>query len=283
MSVARFILFLSLAAVNGLRVNQVPTSEEYGYPKENLQDDEWVWWKTLDLAEGQDSVKTISDGCENFQGSGFKCHIEMPEHALVRKWIPEDAVVMEFGARFGSTTCEIAKKLKNSGKIIAVEPDPSVHGFLKQNLQSNNCHARVLHGVVGSAPVKVPKKTGYGTRTDGSKGITVPNYSMEEIKQAMGNKTKVDTLLIDCEGCARFMMDQIGPLIENDIKLVILEADAPIQKEKNGMDYSIFLNFMQQSGFNIVDQFNDCDRERTGESPKDWCGKEIQHYAFKKA
>ena len=45
-------------------------------------------------------------------GLGFICAIEFPEHALVRDWIRPDAAVMEFGARFGTTSCEIAKKLE---------------------------------------------------------------------------------------------------------------------------------------------------------------------------
>lgn len=205
----------------------------------------------------------------------------MPEHALVRKWLAPDAVVMEFGARFGTTTCEIANKLNNSGRLIAVEPDPSVHESLKQNLQSNNCHAHVLHGVVGSAPVYIPEATNYGTRTCGSNGIKMPNYSIQEIKQAMG-QTKIDTLLIDCEGCAQFMMDQIGPLIESDVKLVLLEADMPVEHNKNGMNYTNFIDFMHQKGFSIVEKFNDCDHNKSGAPSNAWCGNWIEHYAFRR-
>jgi len=280
-------------SIDGLRVNQSPMPSEdpvenaifmaeaksCDYPrKTNLEDDEAF---NPEWQSSSNTVKTISDGCYNFDGRGFLCEIEMPEHELVRKWLPPDAVVMEFGARFGTTTCEIAKKLNNSGQIIAVEPDPSVHGFLKQNLQSNNCHARVLHGVVGSAPVYIPENTGYGSRTCGSKGIKVPNYSIQDIKKAM-HQTKIDTLLIDCEGCAQFMMDQIGPLIKDEVKLILLEADMPVEHDQNGMDYTKFVNFLKENGFSVVDTFNDCDRTRSGAPVESWCGKWIDHYAFRR-
>ena len=63
-----------------------------------------------------------------------------------RKWVPEDSGVMEFGARFGTTTCEIANKQGNTGKLVSFEPDGSVLADLENNLENNNCKATVPAG-----------------------------------------------------------------------------------------------------------------------------------------
>eukprot|EP00747_Dinoflagellata_sp_TGD_P033997 gnl/TRDRNA2_/TRDRNA2_136979_c0_seq4.p1 gnl/TRDRNA2_/TRDRNA2_136979_c0~~gnl/TRDRNA2_/TRDRNA2_136979_c0_seq4.p1 ORF type:complete len:325 (-),score=27.92 gnl/TRDRNA2_/TRDRNA2_136979_c0_seq4:340-1314(-) len=237
------------------------------------------------------SVTVESQGCEKFKGAGRVCAIEYPEHDLVRKWIPEDAVVAEFGARYGTTTCEIAKKLKNSGKLIAVEPDHSVQQILHRNLVSNNCKAHVLQGVVGSKAVEMNLYTGYAAQTGTSKhdqnNASVqhpPVFSFEDAELLFD--AKVDTLLIDCEGCAEYMMDQIGPKLKSQIKLVLLEADMPSdhpeQCPNHCMDYHPFFTFLKDNGFSKVDQFNDCDFSRSGAPNGTWCGPWIEHYAFRR-
>merc|ERR1719159_47409 len=101
----------------------------------------------MDWAPGGSRAKTIADGCGSFEGYGFDCYIESPEHALVQKWIPATASVMEFGARFGTTTCKIAEQISNSGKLVSVEPDHTVWDSLESNIKLHNCRAHVLRGV----------------------------------------------------------------------------------------------------------------------------------------
>jgi FkbM family methyltransferase len=131
---------------------------------------------------------------------------------------------MEFGARFGTTTCEIAKKLRNSGRLVAVEPDQNVWPDLQANVESHSCNAHILRGVLSATPVRF-EYSNYASRTaevgasSGADVVTVPNYLFDEVEQALG--AKVDTLLIDCEGCAQHMMDQIGPKIQSQVNLVL--------------------------------------------------------------
>merc|ERR1711957_1134507 len=105
-----------------------------------------------DWTSSLDKAATASDGCSNWRGEGFLCQIEFPEHVLVRDWIPNSAAVMEFGARYGTTTCELAKKVGNSGRVIAVEPAITAWNDLEANLLAHHCHAHVVRGVVGKRP-----------------------------------------------------------------------------------------------------------------------------------
>jgi len=226
------------------------------------------------------------DDCRSWKGHPI-CYIEAPEHTLVKKWLPENATVMEFGARFGTTTCEIAKKLKNSGKLVTIEPDRQVWGFLENNVKSHDCHSHVLRGAISSIPLHM-LGSGYGGRSDNSNNLrkgstTVPTFSFDEVEKAVG--FKIDTLLIDCEGCAQHMMDQIGPKIKEQIQLILLEADMP---DTGGdcvhdcMNYAKFFKFLENSGFEKVEEFNDCNHERSGSPPSTWCGAWINHHAFKR-
>jgi len=230
--------------------------------------------------------KTVAqNGCSEFVGTNIICQIEFPEHKLVRDWIPKNATVMEFGARFGTTTCEIAHKQQNSGRLISVEPDATVWRDLQTNLASNNCHAHVLQGVVASTPSFMPAgNTFYNAQSSKQPiGVQVPIFKFDDIESALG--LKVDTLLIDCEGCLPDLMEQIGPKLDHQIDLILLEADMPTGApdcQGKCVDYSKFITFLIQHGFTMVDNFNDCDRAHHGAPAGMWCGPWIQHYAFRR-
>merc|ERR1719265_1551807 len=108
--------------------------------------------------------------------------------------------------------------------------------------------------------------------------MLLPNFHFEEVERALG--ISIDTLLIDCEGCAQQMMDQIGPKIRSQVNLILLEADMGNDGGdcvKNCMDYKKFIAFLEESGFETTEKFNDCDRKH---KPGWWCADWIYHYAF---
>lgn len=298
MMLRTLIVVALLAAAQGLSLRKGDTSalerlrgDVRTDAVDRLRSDE-VFMTTWEKGPGD--PKTASDNCDDWdapQGS-FSCGIEFPEHALVRKWIPKDATVMEFGARFGTTSCEIAKQIGNSGRLVSVEPDESVWPSFAMNLKSHNCRSHVVRGVMGSKPVTFSGGQNYASRTeevkDGSvvePGLTViPNYQFDEIESALG--MRIDTLLIDCEGCGQFMMDQLGEKIKTQINLVLFEADMPSTAAdctENCMDYAVFIKFLENSGFEMVDKFNDCDQARHGAPAGTWCGDWIEHYAFRRS
>ena len=61
---------------------------------------------------------------ENF--SRAWCGVETETHMAVRKLITPSDQVMEVGSRYGSTSCEVAVRQNNSGKLVTVEPDHRV-------------------------------------------------------------------------------------------------------------------------------------------------------------
>ena len=72
----------------------------------------------------------------NFLNENFLhtyCSVEWDMHLLVRKFINPTDTVMEFGGRYGTTTCAVADIQNNSGALIAVEPDPKVWAIQEVN------------------------------------------------------------------------------------------------------------------------------------------------------
>lgn len=239
------------------------------------------------ISDRCDRSKHVDECCEGFDGPGKDCGVEAPEHLLVREWIPSGAAVMEFGARFGTTSCEIARKLGNSGQVVVVEPDQAVWKKLERNVKVHNCRAHILRGVLGNKPVQMTGSQYWARSVEVNdahdKGVT-PNYHFDEVEKALG--LKIDTLLIDCEGCAQHMMDQIGPKIRSQINLIIVEADMGVRDvqhcDKDCMDYQAFFAFLEDSGFEMVDKLNDCDTARIGAPQGTWCGDQLEHLVFRR-
>ena len=111
----------------------------------------------------------------------------------------------------------------------------------------------------------------------------VPAYKIREIEEVSG--LKFDTLLIDCEGCAQYMMDELGPVIKSQVRTILVEADMGNDGgdcTANCMDYKKFFAYLVLNGFKQVDKFNDCDKTRTMAPEGTWCGGWILHYAYVK-
>jgi len=242
----------------------------------------------------------IHDVGANFTGD-IILTIENAEHALVGKYIHPGAVVMEFGGRYGTTSCEIAKALENNGMLAVVEPDATVWYYLKRNLEVNNCKAKLVQGVLSKRNlVFATSSGGYATRTisgpdtseqygKAASTIITPvrSFTFSGVEKMLGSE--INTLLIDCEGCIQHIFEEIKPAIDDGrIQTILLEADMP----KNGgsmnisgsdcqvecYDYDAFFAYLQAANFRISEKNNDCDHI----SPGDWCGRWIWHYAFER-
>lgn len=240
-------------------------------------------------------------------GGEFDCNIEGPEQSLVERWINPDATVLEFGARFGHTTCAIATKLQNSGALISVEPDEFVWNSIEANVKAHNCNAHLVQGVISNKGV-IMVEGEYGSRAihvDAHDNLTQvkeqiaqtiadpykrqnfnadlqkhiqPHYNLEHVQRTLG--LQVDTLLIDCEGCAPTVLDLFPDL--NQIQLILLEADMPAGERTDCafacVNYTQLIARIEAAGLALVDEFNDCDFQRSSDKCFDW----INHYAFKR-
>ena len=77
------------------------------------------------------------------------CAAEWDMHLLVQQLVKPSDTVLELGGRYATTSCAIAATLGNSGRLVVVEPDPSVWAVHEFNKISHNCKSFSVFGALG--------------------------------------------------------------------------------------------------------------------------------------
>lgn len=216
---------------------------------------------------------------------GAHCPTEAIEHDLVRKYIKKEDIVLEFGGRFGTTSCEIARTQGNSGKLVSVEPDSSVWYLLAYNRQFHQCNFWIYRGVVSSRSSSQMKlqSASYDTRTipaqisrnSNESSNLLPSVTIKQLEDKL--KLRFNVLLIDCEGCINHLFNQPNTLpdknatlfkeqvelLHNDliyVKTIILEADMSHQSSTcvdYCVDYKRWLYYLRLVGFRVITNIQD--------------------------
>ena len=148
--------------------------------------------------------------------------IEYIEQELVNKYILEDDIVLELGARYGTVSCSINKKLKNKHNQISVEPDDKVWYSLEMNKIKNNCNFNIVKGFVSNKKLGLTND-GYGSTFTFDDITQIPSYSLDEIKIKY-NINNFNVLVADCEGFLEIFFDE-NPELYESLRLIIFEAD----------------------------------------------------------
>ena len=170
---------------------------------------------------------------------------EYPEQCLSHKYVDPSSTVLELGARYGSVSCVINKKLHDKTKQVSVEPDSSVWAALERNIQTNGCSVNIHKGFVSKSPRELVLM-GYASRTVPSKSTSTDNLSLSvEELQTKYNLT-FDTLVADCEGFLETLFDE-HPFLYDQLHTVIFEADFP-----NKCNYPKIRDALKEHGFRAI-------------------------------
>ena len=167
---------------------------------------------------------------------GGQCAVEWDEWQIVRAMVRPNSTVLELGGRFGTTSCVLSEAVGADGVVVAVEPDASAQKLLLRNLVSHRCaNVHVVRGVVSMRPMLLGPHSGYGgvgTRTQtvspsavsSTRGL-LPSVRLRWLEQSIGRR--VDTLLIDCEGCIGSVLgeDALGEALLRQLDLILIEED----------------------------------------------------------
>ena len=168
-------------------------------------------------------------GYKAIPGFGL-CGIEVDEWIMVDALVTPMHSVIEFGARFGTTSCRLASATGNSGRVVAVEPDKAAQPYLIQTREANRCNFHAAFGIISDhKQYLLPGSSGYNTLTiDADKVpkaeqkamVEVPSINFHDIEARIG--AKFDAVLIDCEGCIEAVY-KTGLL--GQARLVLIEHD----------------------------------------------------------
>ena len=135
-----------------------------------------IYYKKGEIMKFYDENKNIIDNNS----------IEKPEQDLVNTYIVEDDIVLELGARYGTVSCNINKKLKNKYNQISVEPDDRVWFSLELNKIKNNCYFHIVKGFLSNKKLDLINLgeglSGYGSTFIENENTKIPSYSLNELK-----------------------------------------------------------------------------------------------------
>lgn len=150
---------------------------------------------------------------------------------MVARWLSADSTTLEVGARYGSNSCAMAAKQKQSGKLVCVDADRRVWDSLEKNRMSHNCNFHTVHGVIGNEDVSI-MENGYGTLAAPASGlptkpaasVVVPHFTLDGVERQYG--LKFDAANFDCEGCLPYVLKDF-PAFPVQLKLLMIEAHDP--------------------------------------------------------
>ena len=181
---------------------------------------------------------------ENGISIDTKC-FETDEQELANKYIEENDIVLELGARYGSVSCIINSKLKCKTNQVVVEPDDRIWDALELNRDRNYCNFHIINGFISNKKLGlINLDTNYATTFVEDSNSSIPSFTLEEIKEKYNLEFNV--LIADCEGFLEEFFDQ-NPTFYDNLRLIIFEADYP-QK----CNYQKIRDTLKEKGFTCL-------------------------------
>jgi len=145
---------------------------------------------------------------------------ENAEWELAERYVKSDDIVLELGARFGSTSV-VVNKIVNGSNIVCVEPDETTWETLERNKLVNNCDFNIIKGAISKNKLNL-KFGGYATFTYNDDNGNVNTFDLWDIQKEFNLKFNV--LIADCEGCLSVFLEHYIDFFKQ-LRLVIVETD----------------------------------------------------------
>ena len=171
--------------------------------------------------------------CKTYAGTSM-CLINRDQWVMIDALVRPNDTVLEIGARYGTTSCRLARATKNSGFVVAVDPATTTTQDLLRNRDRHRCNFAAVAGTVASAPMSMGPPSGYDqrtirARTTGASSPAVTNFAPREIELRLGSSFNV--ALIDCEGCIESVIEQ--PELLSQVERTLYDRTSTTQCRHN--------------------------------------------------
>lgn len=176
--------------------------------------------------------------------------------------------VIDIGANIGYYTLLFARKVGNTGKVFAFEPDPQNFSILNRNIK-NNKYTNVVT-VKKAVSDKCRKMQLY--KSGNSSGYTI--FNIYKVKKSVhieaitldeyfkGKKQKVDFIKMDIQGAEGTALEGMKGLIRANPQVKIITEFWPLGLERSGTDPTEYLKTLEGFGFEIYEIDEDSKRIR---------------------
>jgi FkbM family methyltransferase len=165
--------------------------------------------------------------------------LETTEWKLAEAYVKPNDVVLELGARFGSTSVTLNKIAKGKN-IVCIEPDETVLETLENNRKINNCDFNIVKGIISKTKQSI-YLSDYSTYTTNDESGNIQIYDLWQLQKDYNLEFNV--LVADCEGCLSTFFHHYKEFFKQ-LRLVIFEMDRP-----ESFNYKKFINLLLDMGF----------------------------------
>lgn len=183
------------------------------------------------------SMKSVDERIRHIhrqlQFTGGSMEDEWPEQAMVMRFLPSDAKVLELGANIGRNTLMISCVLDDDRNFVTLECDP-----ISAQLLRNNRHANGRNFHIEPAALSYRRLIQKGWETVPS-DVDLPGYrpvdtvTFEQVRDKY--RIDFDTLVVDCEGGLHPILEDNDSILTG-IKLVIIESDFRTVEDKRSVE-----------------------------------------------
>jgi len=226
-----------------------------------------MWWRhggTFDIGRiiGRPEPIARLDGCEfelnwpavrdNVKDLLLSGKHEQPERTLVKKFLPPDAPLVEFGAAFGVVSCISNRRLEDPTRHVVVEANPALIPVLTANRNRNNCRFEVLHRAIAYDTPTVGldvDENPLASRVD-SRGSPVTHVTTTTLRRIVEERSfRRCTLICDIEGAELDLVRHEADTIGDRVETIVLELhERMIGREQTAE----MLARLRDVGFEIV-------------------------------
>jgi len=170
-------------------------------------------------------------------------NVEELEQELAKRHIQPEDSVLELGARYGTVSCTINRKLLDKKNHVCVEPDEKVWGALEKNKKRNGGEFTIVKGFVSKKQMELSNDS-YGSSSKETEHSTIPSYPFEEIQEKAAPFT---VLIADCEGCLGPFMEE-HPFLYTTLRMIQFERDQP-----HMCNYDTIIERLKEHNFRMID------------------------------
>lgn len=151
---------------------------------------------------------------------------EMEERKLIRRWLPSETAVIEFGGGLGVVSCLTNRKLRDPSRHIVVEASPTMAVILERNRSLNNCKFRVLNRAIAYGEEHVfltvgDEFVGGTINGQGERTVRVQTTTISEIMSDAGFEEV--GIVCDIEGAELDMIQKEFPMLGERIRFLMIE------------------------------------------------------------
>jgi FkbM family methyltransferase len=184
---------------------------------------------------------------------------EIEERELIRRWLPSNVPVLEFGGGLGVVSCLANRKLDRREQHIVVEANPAMISILQRNRDLNGCKFRIINKAIAYDCDRIDLNVDSGFVGSTAKpvalgtSVSVETTTVQSLLDEAGFEQA--GIVCDIEGVEADVVDREVPMLGKRIRYIMAEMHPKIL----GADVvDGVMRKLGAAGFSLKQQIGDC-------------------------